>query len=554
MLISKFNRIIKNRLLWTIFAVIISISFVASFTDMGGCTFSSPSAANKAYGSAVQPNAFNLARYFEMGFRRSSDLTPEIEKMLNRKAWERIALLGLAEQMKITSSDSEIEDAIRTDPAFSENGVFNAEKLHKIVQNQLGMNMKNFREYFRQELTLKKIWMAMSAGSLTSPYEMNNKISSLSDQFTVEYTEVKRSSMTNKIAASKQDAMSFFNDNAERFKVPEKVVVNYISIAASNYLNMAQPSEETIKEYYENNKETEFTVTDTNESETVKTYESVKKDIASKIQRESAYDAAKNIALEFVVDLQEDKYGKSLTIPEALKKHNLSTQKSKPFSMRQNPDWSDAGEELVNAAFLMDFAQTNSACSDVIEGKSNVYVLMPVEKKEAYLPSFEEIESVITPFATTNLMNKAFVSYAADIRQDLAKRMTDGKLSFKAAAKNAGLTTHTTEPFTVYGGFTNENEYADQIIGAVVNLDKGEISEPALTKNSAIFCHVLDRVPASPMDTEMLRPEVAAAIEKYRSAVVINDWRKKILLESGLKGAQDIVTGVSASEEPDEQN
>ena len=160
---------IRNKILWGAFAVLISISFVFAFSR-GGCEKdTSTRAAGRIYGEDVSPEELQAARFYELGLQRNVNLPPEAYGYLRERAWQRIAALKTADQLGITVSNSEIARAIQGDKTFLENGVFNKDRYVTVVERQIGVTVGTFEEYVRQELMLQKLEQVSDAFVWTSP-------------------------------------------------------------------------------------------------------------------------------------------------------------------------------------------------------------------------------------------------------------------------------------------------------------------------------------------------------------------------------------------------
>ena len=175
MLISKFNRMIRSKILWGVFAVLISLAFVFTFTGgSGGCNDKDVprgDIAGKIGDQDVSQRDYLMARFFELGMRRNINLPPEGEQVLRERVWERLAALQAAEGLGIRISDAEVAAAIHRDRAFADNGQFSGERYKTVIERQVGVAVPVFESYLRQELALEKLREMASAFAWVLPLD-----------------------------------------------------------------------------------------------------------------------------------------------------------------------------------------------------------------------------------------------------------------------------------------------------------------------------------------------------------------------------------------------
>ena len=180
MLITKFNRMIRNKLLWAGFAVLISIAFVGFLGPQGGRGNGRPQSgmAGRLNNENISREEFFMARFFEAGMGNIGSLAPEESEMLHKRAWKRLAIMQAAKSMAILASDDEVREAIQHDPIFSVNGVFNKDR-YKGVLAQSKVNPGIYESYLRQEVTMFKLASVLESLIWTSPRELAEKLSKL---------------------------------------------------------------------------------------------------------------------------------------------------------------------------------------------------------------------------------------------------------------------------------------------------------------------------------------------------------------------------------------
>ncbi len=532
MLITKFNKMIRNRFLWGIFAVLISVSFVFAFSQ-GGCEKNtSTRAAGRIYGEDVSPEELQAARFFELGLQRNVNLPPEAYGYLRERAWQRIAALKTADQLGITVSKGEILQAIQGDRTFLENGVFNKDRYIAIVQRQIGVNLKTFEEYVRQELMLQKLERVSDAFVWTSPMELQDRLYALSDPRAAAYVLLPKKEFTPDVEVTNEDAKDYYEANTNMFVVPEKVSVLYVSFDITNYMDGIEILETNVVEYYNDHIE-EYSTTDTNGESVATPLAEVKTNILELLRNEAALEKGKVDATELAVALAPGRYTEATSFEEATK--GLSVSTTEFFALEEDVPGLNVGSDFRQIAFDLDANDPEMYFSDAIAGEDSVYVIAAGKRQDSHLPEFEKISEEIMPLAVTNALEEAYENRVEAVRSSIAGSLSDGK-SFSDAAAEFKLNVSTTAEFTVYGGLPEGSEHAEILPMSVMNLEQGEMSEPIpVGDHDRLLVYLRSRTLSPAGTTEMLRPQLLRSLDRYRAGAAYENWRQAMLEACGFE-------------------
>ena len=119
MMITKFHKLIQNKLLWIAFLIVVVFSFVIWGTAMPNA--SEMAAANDAGtldGESVPYPEYQKARFntylaLVLMTGRAINITPELEEELHTMAWQRLVSLREANKLGLTSSNDEVVGSIQ---------------------------------------------------------------------------------------------------------------------------------------------------------------------------------------------------------------------------------------------------------------------------------------------------------------------------------------------------------------------------------------------------------------------------------------------------------
>lgn len=557
MLITKFNKMIRNKWLWTGFALLISVSFLGYFSPRssgcGGDAFREDMKAGnqgRLFDRNVSRDEFMTARFFEMGLRENLPLAPEARERLHRRTWQRLAALRAAEQMGVRASSEELLEAIARDPNFAVNGVFSRERYRATVESQLRMGLATFESYLLQELTLRKLADMLESLLLTSPMDLQRRLSNLTDTFTVQYAALTRDTVHVQATTTPADAERFYDEHPTTFTEPAKVSVKYVSFPITNYLAGVTIAESDMKDYYEEYDQ-EFMSDDTNTPAARLPFEQVTNTIAARLRDHEAGRAARNAATEFVMKLT-DRSENALGFDAIAAGQGLTISTSGLFTLAGHVPGLQVAADFNKAAFDLDATDRTRSFSDAVTGSNAVYVLSVHERVEERIPAFAEVKERATKLARQEAEEAAFLKQCRDVRRSLKKELESGK-TFAQAASVAGLSIKTTEPFSVYEGLTNEMSYSEELVSSVMYLNKGELSDVVPTTNGVILAFISDRQAGDPAATVLLKPQMQSLVDRYNVAVLLRDWEDYLLAKSGFEDYAPVKLEEERASEQDEE-
>ena len=93
----------------------------------------------------------------------------------------------------------------------------------------------------------------------------------------------------------------------------------------------------------------------------------------------------------------------------------------------------------------------------------------------------------------------------------------------------------TTEPFSAYGGLTNETVNSEDLVGKVMYMSQGELSDLVPTTNGVLLAFVTDRQAGDPAAMVMLKPQMQALADRYTVGVLFRDWEDYQLSKAGFE-------------------
>ena len=552
MFIYHFNRLIHNRLLWIIFAVVVAFAFLSvdSCTSGGG---RSGRTAGKLAGKTVDESRFDFAQRFVSGGRgRADDMPPAL---VETQAWRHLAALHTAEKMRLSSTPDEIRQAIRDVPAFSNAGRFDANVYRQMIAQSLGVTPAVYEQLMADQIALTKIMQAIGAAGLVSEMEIDDELASWTDRFTIQHATISNRFARTSIDLDDDALRAYYAENRAAFTLPDRVGVRYAAVAVSNFFDTVVLHEDDIEEYYDSNA-SRFTHTTTNDIlETLK-LEEVRSEIVADLTRDEArYIAGTNAAafMEALATADADQF----TWRAKARKMIVS---STPLFADDEPVpgiEAEAQEEFRNAAFDLDPLRLDARFA-VVPGRDWVYLLMAWTNSPAFTPDFETVRDRLQPLALAQAREKAFNRLCQDERDALKSALEQGQ-DFAAAAAAQSMNVSTSVTFSVQSSSRAEFPNANALIPAVMRLRAGELSEAVPVVGGALIACVIDRQPGDAITSAMVRSQIRDALLRRRESAIVDDWMPWNLDAVGFTSARaaaftavDEATDSEATDEDDD--
>ena len=528
MVIHQFNKLIRNKWVWGVFAVAISAFFAFDFL-VADLNRSEPSAGGSSAAGTLNGEKVNAQVFSDIaeeirGFGQQRDWKRPAGEV-NREAWENYAALAVAGKDGLEATDAEVSAMIRNDRSFQQNGGFSF-ALYQALLRQNGLSPERFEAYLKRRITLMRIGQAVLASATwASPMELDQAISDMTDTFTVKVA---------KFAQEKKDAdavkvddaalKTWYEDHKKSLELPERVKIRFVKYNAADPMVLAKMTvtEDEMRDRYDVTVD-KYTSTDTNGVETVKKFEEVKAEIEKDLRQIAAVQY-------FETNLNARVYGES---PVA-KTERLTAIAKEDGAKVETSDWFSVDGAYQDGfmkrlsqicpgaqGFAEVVAELDPSSEDlrygIITSEKEVWVFEKAETSPKHVPTFEEAKEAIRPRALRDAKADAFKASVEAIAKQGAKAVEAVK----------GVSTNIT--FSVAdlrnGASSFENQMA--VARAAMKLQKGEVSEFTLTgTGKAILVVCEDRVAGDAAKAMVLRSQVRDDLAMLQLRQIPESWRK----------------------------
>ena len=527
MVILQFNKLIRNKWLWGVFAIIVGGAFAFDFLvdDLlrDGRRETNESGVGTLGGKTVSSAEFHAITEEVRGFGQNRDWRRSSAEV-NREAWETSALLEVARRNGIEATDSEVAQAIRGDKSFQQNGQFSF-AMYQALLRENGLSPERFEEFLKRRLTAMKVAGSVLSGSAVwaSPMEIEQAVADVTDSYTVRVARFKQDKAeADEVKLDDEGLKKWYEENSKSLELPERIKLRMVRFdaAASNALAAVTVTEDDLRDHYDVTVD-KYTTTDTNGVETVKKFEDVRAEVEKEVRLiESVQCLGTNLASRvYGVKAAE---GKS-RLDEIAAEAGLKVETSDWFAL--DGDYKDGFMKRASQicpgaqSFEEVVAELDSSSEDlrygVVASDKEVWLVEKAETSEAHVPTFEEAKEIVRPRALTAAKADAFK----------AKVEAIAKKGAKAVLESGDVSTNIT--FVVCDAKAGDFPDQNAVMGATMKLRKGEVSDFVQTGvGRALLVVCEDRVPGDAAKAQIWKLQVRSEVESLQRRQIPDTWKK----------------------------
>lgn len=545
MVILQFNKLIRNKWVWGVFALIISAAFC--FEDLFSVRDDAQTdnrGAGTLSGEEVDAKVFLDIAEEARGFGQRRDWKRN-QGEVNLEAWQTYAALKVAEKEGICATDAEVQAQIRNDRTFHVNGAFNF-MAYQMILRENGLTPERFEQFLKRSATLSRIGNAvLGSAAWASPMEVDRAVADMTDVFTVKvarFTQSKKDADAVKL----DDAglRKWYDDNTNSLALPERCKIRYVKYNANDKAILAKMTvtDDELRDYYDSTSE-KYTVTDTNGVESVKKFEEVKTQVEMEVRKIAAltYFETNLNARAYSVKAAKG----SSRLDEIAKEDGLKVEESDWFAL--DGSWHEGfvnrtahilpgAKDFLTAVSELD-SETEDLRYSIISSEDAVWLIEKSAVSKAHTPSFADAKDAIRPRALRAAKAKAF------------KDKVDALIAKGAKAVLAGGNVSTNITFTVAD--LSSAEFPDQmaIARAAMKLKKGEVSEFTLTiPGNALVVVCEDRKEGDAAKAMVLRSQVENDVSMLQRRQIPEAWQKWNLERMGYQTGEVSSTEIVEAE------
>ena len=529
----------------TLLAVVI-VAFVGTIGNTPGCTTNrSNYVALDYYGydlnseRAMQPIGMRLSLSNQLNQVNSTN-----QEQLSNQILSRIALLHLAETVGIPAPDQEELSAyLQEKPLFrNPSGEFDRDRLTRFIDtietNPIlpeGILVQVLEEDYR---------MQQISEALAGPGYFMNEDALLQAQryqtsFKLSTAIIDYASFEPEINTPQAELERYYNQNASRYEIPERIQASYLHIKTETYLPQVNALEnDALFEHFIANRarfveahEAANPQEDAEAEKPVLTLDDVREAVSADLRKAQASRLANEAAQNFAYEL----YNKSIphespAFKEALGELGLSLNPIEAFSTRDTAA-RELPVEMLNSAFALSDARYYS---DPYPYEDGYAVLIYETRLPVELPPYEAVADRVQADFAAEEKRRLFYENGVKLKKEIEAQLASG-VNFAEAAAKLQLEVQDFETFKLTEAPQTLNRSALQ---SAIDLKAGELSSMLQTGPSGTFVYVAERiVPEIAADDTTLQQ--ATNFLKYNSSMIRMNALAGELVERGMPAEQN---------------
>ena len=555
--------------LWIVVIVLVTLAFVVYMGPTSG--MQSDPMARGVYGY-VNGRPVNRDRFMEayqearIQFFLYTQVWPEdspaAQEMFDaeRQVAERLALLDKLEALRVHVDDRAVAQWIAQVFRDRETDRFSPQTYRQFVDVGLRrgrISEAAFRQFARREVGMRHLMeLGGLSGSLIPPAEAEQQFRLQNEQI---HTAVALFSMAGQlptVTVTPEGLTNFFNQEAARYRVPDKMRVNYVQFPLTNYQGRAE-AELAAEPNLALRLETLYLQRGTNSfrdaSGSVMTPEAAQEQLREEMRDQSALTIAYRETTGFGEQLlaryeaEPDRADHLETLAAA---HDLPAGVTEPFARFERPPGLQVDAEFAQAAF--DLSPVQPMSLEPVAGQDGVYLMTLKERVPGYVPPLDQIRpQVLADFERSEARRLA--REAAQAFLDSATQALAEGQDFNSHAEAQGVALARPPAFAMttrsLPGLTADIDFR-QLQTAALELRAGELSEVLETRDGAMITHVISREPADESRLETELDAFLISLRQQRRQEALSEWFRKELELAQVRGLPEELRSSRRSDVP----
>lgn len=161
---------------------------------------------------------------------------------------DRMLLLQSAKNANFAFSSEALDQLILQTPEFQVDGAFSAARFDQVIQ-QMGYSRLQFRQLLEQEMLIGQLRAGISGTGFVTDQQVEN-FARLEMQ-TRDFAMLTLPAQQEAIEVGDEQIKDYYEANADRFRTPEQVIVEYVELKKESFFDQVEVSDEELQELYQ---------------------------------------------------------------------------------------------------------------------------------------------------------------------------------------------------------------------------------------------------------------------------------------------------------------
>ncbi len=201
-----------------------------------------------------------VQRYREL---LKGSLTPEMLKGLNIKGnlvetlIQKKLLLQEARSLGLSASDDDLATHLAKAPEFQIAGRFSKDRYLQVLQANRFLPAQ-FEEDQRDQLTIQRLYSVILDAVHVTDAEVRERYRIEQEKINLNYLKLAISDFAPQVKMTEDDIKKYYERNKDSLREPLKIQVEYLSYPYDQFTSSVEVNEKEIEEYYKTNLNTQF--------------------------------------------------------------------------------------------------------------------------------------------------------------------------------------------------------------------------------------------------------------------------------------------------------
>ena len=399
---------------------------------------------------------------------------------------ERTLLLQGAQKNGFDFSTQALDQLILQTPEFQVDGVFNAARFDQVIQ-QMGYSRLQFRDLLKQEMLIGQLRAGISGTGFVTEQQVDN-FARLEMQ-TRDFSSLIVPADSSAVTPADDEIRKFYDANAERFRSPEQVVLEYVELNKEAFFDQVEVSDEALQELYQKQianlseqRRAAHILIEGNDPKAKSTLE----DISKRLQAGEDFAA---LAKEFSQD---------------------------PGSASEGGDLGFAGRDVYDPAFEEAlYALQEGQVSAPVQTEFGWHLIKLLGVQSPEIPSFDSMKPELVRELKAQQVEQRFVEASKQL-EDSAFEASD----LAQPAQELGLTVQTTPAFPREGGegIAANRQVIQAAFSDEVLVDGANSSVIELDPNTTVVVRVKQHLEAKALELDQVRDAIVQQLQRSKAA------------------------------------
>ncbi|MBD3413620.1 MAG: hypothetical protein GF421_04210 [Candidatus Aminicenantes bacterium] len=389
-------------------------------------------------------------------------------------------LLHTAHRLGVKAADFEIREKVLSFPVFQKEGKFVGFDEYKKILEWNRTTVSDFEESLSKDIIIQKTIQILTAGASVTEKEVWEHFQKSNESVELEYMLVPSEKMEINEPPSKETLVSFFNQNKDAYKIPEKRTAEFVFLNKEDLKDHIEIKDLEISQYYENN-QSHFV--------------------------EPEKRSVQRIFLSFDEENKEEMLAQSEAINKELENGAVFGELAQKYSQDEHAE--DKGDWGY-----FEWKQLSAKEQEVIQELEESQVSEPIELENGM--SFLKVDEIIPQVQLP--LEKVKTRIEAIIKDSKAEEMLDNQMaqlekmarkekSLDVAAQKLGYKIKNTGPLELGEGIEEVNP-SGSLSQMLFNMEENEISAQLNTYIGVGISQLIKIEPSRPATFANAEPEV----------------------------------------------